>query len=107
MAQAIVLGFKDVQLSPNFIQDSFWFHKMIIVALVLTWCSLMAVKLCFLVVFKKLVERIRPMLIYWWVATVFNIAVAAYGTAVYVAACPDIQSCKSCHWDLSKRQILT
>lgn len=94
MAEAFVLGLPNMELTPTFIQDSLWFHKMILVALTLTWCSLMAVKLCYLTLFKKLVDRIKPMLVYWWFVTVFNVAVAAYGAAVYWVACPEIKSCK-------------
>lgn len=94
MAEAFVLGLPNMELVPTFVQDSLWFHKMILVALTLTWLSLMAVKFCYLALFKKLVDRIRPMRAYWWIVTVFNVAVAAYGATVYWVACPDIQSCK-------------
>ena len=95
MAQAIVIGLPNVQISSNLIEDSLWFHKLVIISLVLTWWSLMAVKLCFLFLFKKLVDRIKPMLFYWRVATIFNIIVAFYGTASYIAACPRFNTSKS------------
>ena len=95
MAQAVVLGLPNVRLTSNLIEDALWFHKMVIISLVLTWWSLMAVKLCFLFLFKKLVERIKPMHIYWWVVTVFNVLVAFYGTGAYIAACPHFDSSES------------
>lgn len=94
MAEAFVLGIPNMELAPTFIQDSLWFHKMILIALTLTWSSLMAVKFCYLALFKKLVDRIKPMRTYWWIVTVFNVAVAAYGATVYWVACPKILSCK-------------
>ena len=88
MAEAIVSGLRNVQISPHVIQDTIYFHKIITVALIWTWWSLMAVKLCFLCLFKKLVNRIKHMLVYWWIVIVFNLLVAAYGTSSYIAACP-------------------
>ena len=96
-AEALVIGLPNVAISPHFIEDALWFHKMITISLILTWWSLMAVKLCFLFLFKKLVERIRPMLVYWWIVTVFNIIVAFHGTGSHTAACPHFESRKSCN----------
>ena len=107
MAQAIVLGLPNVEISLNLIEDSLWFHKMVIVSLVLTWWSLMAVKLCFLFLFKKLVDRIKPMLIYWRVATAFNFIVAFYGTASYIAACPHFDTRKSYNQKYQERPVLS
>ena len=95
-AEALVIGLPNVDISPNFIEDVMWFHKMIIISLILTWWSLMSVKLCFLFLFKSLVQRIRPMLIYWWIVTVFNIVVAFFGMVSYIAACPHFTSRESC-----------
>lgn len=78
----------DATIGPNFLEDTFYYQKMSAAALVLTWCSLVSAKFCFLCLFRKLVERIRPMVIYWWIATIFNTAVSAYGVTVYIAACP-------------------
>lgn len=97
MAEALVIGLPNIEISPNFVEDALWFHKMIIISLVLTWWSLMAVKLCFLFLFKKLVERIGPMLVYWRIVTVFNIVVAFYGMGSYIAACPHFETRKSCN----------
>ena len=82
------------QIGPSFVQDALYFKITSTVALVMTWCSLMAFKFCYLALFKKLVDRIRPMVIYWWIVTVFNAAVSAYGLTVYIVACPYFHSLK-------------
>ena len=87
MAQAVMLGLPNAEISLSLTQDSIWFHKLVILSQVLTWWSLVAVKFCFLFFFKKVVDRIEPMLIYWRVATIYNLIVALYGTAAYMAAC--------------------
>ena len=85
----------DARIGPDFLEDAFYYQKMSAAALILTWFSLVSVKFCFLVLFKKLVERIRPMVIYWWIVTIFNAAVSAYGVSVYIAACPYFNSLKT------------
>ena len=108
-AEALLFGVADIQLTPSFIEDSLWYHKISAAALILAWCSLMSVKFCFLVLFRKLVDRIRPMVRYWWFATIFNIAVAVYGVAVYIAACPYFDSLKACEhssWGLGSIRAL-
>ena len=83
------------QIGPNYMEDLFHFKITSTIALVLTWCSLVAVKFCYLALFKKLVDRIRPMIIYWWTVMVFNAAVSAYGVTVYMVACPYYHSFKA------------
>ena len=46
------------------------------------------------------------MLVYWWIVTLFNILVAFYGSATYVAACPHFDTRKSCHWHYQDCGIL-
>ena len=82
------------QIGPNFMEDVSYFRITSAVALVLTWCSLVAVKFCYLALFKKLVDRIRPMVIYWWVVVIFNAAVSVYGVTVYMVSCPYFHSLK-------------
>ncbi|KAL8689172.1 MAG: hypothetical protein Q9218_005095 [Villophora microphyllina] len=78
MTEALVLGRGNVTITPNFFADSMEYHKIIITALVLSWWSLMAVKLCFLCLFRQLVDRIKPMIRFWWFTVVFNLLVAIY-----------------------------
>ena len=96
MAEALLFGVPDVEVTPTFVDDALWYHKISAVGLIMAWCSLMSVKFCFLVLFGKLVDRIRPMVRHWWFATIFNIIVSVYGVAVYIAACPYFDSLKAC-----------
>ena len=106
MMQALVLGLPNVEIPPNFVQEALWYHKMESASLILSWWSLMAVKFCFLFIFKKLVDHIQPMLIYWRAVTIFNVIVAIYGTIAYIAACPHFNSRKYSHNDPEGNQVL-
>lgn len=48
----------------------------------------MAVKFSFLALFRRLIDRITPLIRYWYVVVAFNLAVTGYGASVYVIACP-------------------
>ncbi|ORX96643.1 hypothetical protein BCR34DRAFT_628782 [Clohesyomyces aquaticus] len=63
-------------------------RKHVTITLILCWCTIMAVKFSFLFFFKKLVDRIYSMYVYWWVIIVYNIGFMGYGAAVYYLACP-------------------
>ena len=72
-------------------QDSnrvFDFRKLVTANLTLTWVALMAVKCSFLALFRRLIDRIPPLIKYWRFVVAFNLAVTAYGAFVYVIACP-------------------
>lgn len=80
----------------DFLDQAFDFQKLVTVSLILTWCSIVAVKFSYLFLFRKLIDRIRPLVIYWWFVAVFNAMISAYGAAVYIAACPDFYSIEAC-----------
>ena len=85
---ALENGIPMVQLPADFIEQAFDFQKLVVIALILTWCSMASVKFSYLFLFKKLINRVRSILIYWWFVVVFNALVAAYGASVYIVACP-------------------
>ena len=93
-----------IELPSDFIEEAFVFQKFVTVALILTWCSIVSVKFSYLFLFKKLIDRIRPMIIYWWFVAVFNATISLYGASVYIAACPDFYSLKACEFWLCKKQ---
>lgn len=64
MAEALLFGVPNAELSSNFIEDSYWYHKISAVALIMTWCSLVSVKFCFLFLFRKILNRTKSMLTY-------------------------------------------
>lgn len=88
LVQAMIVRLPSADIPPNFIEQSHGFHKWITVSLMLSWCAIMAVKFSFLFLFRKLIDRIRPSIIYWWVVVAFNIVVLGYGISVYYVACP-------------------
>ena len=88
LVEALSIGLPGADISPDFLQQSYEFHKWITVTLMLAWCAIMAVKFSFLFLFRKLIDRIQPLVIYWWVVTAFNVVVLGYGVSVYYVACP-------------------
>ncbi|KAL8725053.1 MAG: hypothetical protein Q9181_006557 [Wetmoreana brouardii] len=70
------------------------FRKLVTASLILTWIAMMAVKFSFLALFRRLIDRIPPLIKYWRVVVVFNVAVTGYGASVYVIACPHFSGAK-------------
>jgi hypothetical protein len=89
-------GMSEIELPSDFIQQAYDFQKLVTVALVLTWCSIVSVKFSYLFLFKRLINRIRPLVIYWWFTVVFNAMTSIYGAIVYGVACPHYYSLKAC-----------
>ncbi|KAA8642706.1 hypothetical protein EYZ11_011884 [Aspergillus tanneri] len=77
-----------VELPANVLQISHDFHKWNVAALMISWCSICAVKFYFLIFFKRLIDRLRLWQLYWWVVTVFNVALLFFGVTVYYISCP-------------------
>ena len=97
-------GTPGVVLPSDFLEDAFNFQKYVAVALILTWCSIVSVKFSYLFLFKKLIDRMPPMIMYWWFVAVFNAIISAYGATVYIAACPEFYTFKSCEYCLCQKQ---
>lgn len=69
-----------------------WAHeflKLNTTSLTLSWMTLMAVKFSFLALFRRLIDRIPPLIIYWWVVVTFNLAITGYGASLYYLLCPN------------------
>lgn len=75
-------------LPVDFLQHVSDFERLVVGALVLTWCAIISVKFSYLFLFRKLIDRIRPMVIYWWVAVAFNALISIYGIIIYAAIRP-------------------
>jgi hypothetical protein len=88
MIEALVFGSPDLELTPDWLERVFYYQKMSAACYILTWCSICSVKFSFLFLFKTLINRLRYLVIYWWVITVFAIAVTGYGISVYIFVCP-------------------
>ena len=72
----------------------FSFRKLVTASLMLASLVMMAVKLSFLALFRRLIERIPPLIKYWRVVVAFNLVVSVYGASVYVIACPHFSGVK-------------
>ena len=85
----ILFAFSPIDLNPVF-----EFRKLVTASLILTWVAMMAVKFAFLALFRRLIDRIPPLIKYWRVVVAFNLIVTAYGASVYVIACPHFSGMK-------------
>lgn len=83
-----------LSFQPQDLNRIFEFRKLVTASLILTWVAMMAVKFSFLALFRRLIDRIPPLIKYWRVIVAFNIAVTAYGASVYVVACPHFSGIK-------------
>jgi hypothetical protein len=88
MFEALAYRVPTLKLPPDWRERTFHLHKMSTVALILAWCSIVSVKFSFLFLFRKLIDRIPKMMIYWWVVVIFNAVVAIYGAAICILTCP-------------------
>lgn len=84
-----------VPLPADFIEESYYFQKMVTFSLVLTWFAIVSVKFSYLFLFKRLIGRIPHMIRYWWIAAVYNAMISIYGAIVYGVACPNYYSIKA------------
>ena len=75
-------------LPVNFLEHVLNFEKLVVGAMVMTWCAIISVKFSYLFLFRKLVDRIRPMILYWWVAVAYNALISIYGIVIYAYVRP-------------------
>lgn len=95
-SEALLLREGGVELNVDSIQDAFDYQKWAAVTLITTWLIINTVKLSFLSLFRRLVDRMRPMVIYWWFVLVYTIIVGLYGIASYIVPCPTFYNLKAC-----------
>ncbi len=89
-------GGLDIKLPADFLEQAYSFEKFAAVALILTWCSIVSVKFSYLFLFRKLIDRMPPVIKYWWFVAVFNGLISIYGATVYIVDCPYFYSIKAC-----------
>ena len=75
-------------LPVDFLQGVADFERLVVGAMVLTWCAIISVKFSYLFLFRKLIDRVRSIVIYWWVAVVFNALISIYGIIIYAGVRP-------------------
>lgn len=100
LTEATITNFKDVEYPPNFLMQMEDFQKWVAVCLILLWCSICSVKFSFLFLFRKLVDRVHWLTVYWWWLTIFCVLVWIYGAIAYILPCPWYYSVKSCRFRL-------
>lgn len=74
--------------NSDVIQEVNDYHKMNTVALMLSWTAVASVKLSYLVLFRRLIDRLPGIVLYWRTVLVFNLAGIGFGLATYYLACP-------------------
>ena len=87
LVEALISGIPTT-LPPDFIQQSTIFHELSDICLILLWTTVFSVKFSFLALFRKLIDRNRPLTTYWKVVAAINAVVWAYGVAGLVIPCP-------------------
>ena len=93
-----------IELPPDIMGQAYEFQILLYIALMLTWCSIVAVKFSYLFLFKKLIDGLRPMVVYWWLVVVFNGIISAYGATVYIATCPKFYNIRVCKFSVLDKQ---
>ena len=103
LAEALLLQSTAVELSFDAIQQSIQFGTWSVVSLLLLWAAITTVKLSFLALFRKLIDRMGPMVRYWWCVFAFVVIVALFGISAYIAPCPVFWDLRAC--ELSKKTL--
>ncbi|KAL8683839.1 MAG: hypothetical protein Q9186_000182 [Xanthomendoza sp. 1 TL-2023] len=87
---ALSFGFDVKAISGDgvFLQQAYEYLKWITVNQTLAWSSVFAVKFSFLFLFRRLIERLPRLIIYWWLVVAFNVVAFGYGLLTYFLICP-------------------
>jgi multisubunit Na+/H+ antiporter MnhC subunit len=96
---ALASGDPNVIPPTNIVPLAFERFKYVTVALWMCWTAILASKFSFLFFFRRLIERIWGLNVYWWAVLVYNVLAGGYGFSVYYLSCPyfyDTRSCKNC-----------
>jgi hypothetical protein len=91
-------GQGDLDLPPDFIEHAFDFQKWAVILCILLWFGTTAVKLSFLFLFRKLIDRLPAMILFWRLVVAYVVLVWGLGTWGYIAACPHFYSLSSCEF---------
>ncbi|KAL8855701.1 MAG: hypothetical protein Q9178_007667 [Gyalolechia marmorata] len=90
------LSIEDMPMDSAFLRPVYEYLKWITINQALGWCSIIAVKFSFLLLFKKMLDRIPPMITYWWFVVAFNTIAWGYGFSTYFLNCPYYNNPKIC-----------
>ena len=90
--EQIYVGLEWEQPGPDFYDQMLVFEKRIQVCSILIWSSIYAIKLSFLSLFRKLVDRIRTLEILWRIVTVVTIICGLASMPLAFIICPNFTS---------------
>ena len=93
--ESFLMGQTILAFQSGFVQLSFDYQKLVATMLILSWIAICSVKLSFLFLLRKLIDRLYHVLIYWWIVLIFVLATSGYGISVYLLACPYFYSIKA------------
>ena len=93
---AMISGVPNERPLTSYVQMAFDVRIKSAISLLLLNCSVCSVKFSFLFLFRKLIDRVRPTLVYWWLATIFNLAAFAYGCVAAFAVRPYLNYLENC-----------
>ncbi|KAL8877830.1 MAG: hypothetical protein Q9198_004230 [Flavoplaca austrocitrina] len=90
LPDALSIGFsiEDLPKDSAFLRPVYEYLKWITINQALGWCSIVAVKFSFLFLFKKMLDRIPPMITYWWFVVAFTTIAWGYGFSTFFLNCP-------------------
>jgi len=88
-------GQGDFNLPPDFIERANDTHKWAVIMGILNWFATTAVKLSFLFLFRKLIDRLPAMILFWRLVVAYVVLVWGLGTWALIAACPHFYSFSS------------
>ena len=96
LVQAMTLQIPGLRIPPDFLQQAYEWHKWITVTLMLSWSAIHAVKFSFLFLFRRLIDRIRLLVVYWWFVVALNVVSLGYGLVIYYITCPYFSTAEIC-----------
>ena len=72
------------------------FQRYVNIILILSWITINAVKFSFLFLFRQLVDRVKPLVIYWRIVLVACVGAMVYGICAFFVACPNNYNFEAC-----------
>ena len=81
-------------ITPNVTDDLYRERTIDVASMILACGCIASVKLSFLFLFRKLIDGIRPLTIYWYIVTIFNITTSIFSAVSVYSPCPYLDSLK-------------
>ena len=88
LIEAILMRPGQTVIPKNFMDSAYSYQKWVAATLLLLWMAIASVKFSFLFLFRKLIDRLRPLVVYWWIVLAFNLVAVFLGISNYLLACP-------------------